>query len=104
MNLWTQNREMSQPWSMHTFQEHINNQTGSAAAFDSMWAQMQKIIGTLLRLLQYCQGMTGTLRNWNSQVRKPTDVTTNPNVQHLAIDYGGYHAMHVHGVSPCSVP
>ena len=48
MNLWTQDREMSQPWSMHTFQDHINNETGSAAAFDRMWAQMQKIVGQLL--------------------------------------------------------
>ena len=45
VNLWTQDREMSQPWSMHTFQSHINNETGSAAAFDRMWAQMQRIIG-----------------------------------------------------------
>ena len=48
MNLWTQDREMSQPWSMHTFQDHINNETGSAAAFDRMWAQMQKIVGKVL--------------------------------------------------------
>lgn len=60
VNLWTQNREMSQPWSMHTFQGHINNETGSAAAFDSMWAQMQKIIGTALHLLHCFRGMTGT--------------------------------------------
>lgn len=45
VNLWTQDRESSQPWSMNTFQEHINNVTGSPAAFDLMWAHMQKIIG-----------------------------------------------------------
>lgn len=45
VNLWTQDREVSQPWSMHTFQTHIHNVTGSAATFDRMWAQMQKIIG-----------------------------------------------------------
>ena len=45
VNLWTQDREMSQPWSMSTFQEHINNVTGSRAAYDSMWAHMQRIIG-----------------------------------------------------------
>lgn len=49
VNLWTQDREMSQPWSMHTFQTHIHNVTGSAATFDRMWAQMQKIIGEQLR-------------------------------------------------------
>ena len=45
MNLWTQDREMSQPWSMSTFQEHINNVTGNRAAYDSMWTHMQRIIG-----------------------------------------------------------
>jgi hypothetical protein len=45
VNLWTQDREASQPWSMHTFQEHINKVTGSTASFDRMWARMQKIIG-----------------------------------------------------------
>lgn len=48
MNLWTQDREISQPWSMRTFQDHINNETSSAAVFDRMWAQMQKIVGELL--------------------------------------------------------
>ncbi|KAL3152177.1 hypothetical protein ABBQ32_001268 [Trebouxia sp. C0010 RCD-2024] len=45
VNLWTQDRELSQPWSLNTFQDHITNVTGSAATFDRMWAQMQKIIG-----------------------------------------------------------
>ena len=69
MNLWTQDREMSQPWSMHDFQDHINNETSSAATFDAMWAQMQKIIGTQPRLvccplLSLCNrsSKSGTLR------------------------------------------
>ena len=45
VNLWTQDRELSQPWSMRTFQDHINNVTASAPTFDRMWAQMQKIVG-----------------------------------------------------------
>ncbi len=45
VNLWTQDREASQPWSINTFQDHINNATGSSTAFDVMWAHMQKIIG-----------------------------------------------------------
>lgn len=53
MNLWTQDRESSQPWSMNTFQEHINNVTGSPAAFDLMWAHMQKIIGEQLLILPF---------------------------------------------------
>ena len=50
VNLWTQDREMSQPWSMHTFQSHINNETGSAVTFDRMWTQMQKIVGEPISL------------------------------------------------------
>ena len=50
VNLWTQDREASQPWSLSTFQNHINEASGSTAAFDRMWAHMQKIIGQLLCL------------------------------------------------------
>lgn len=62
VNLWTQDREASQPWSVHTFQEHINNVTGSTASFDRMWARMQKIIGyTYAAGLNAMRGATKTL-------------------------------------------
>lgn len=67
MNLWTQDREMSQPWSMHTFQEHINNETSSAATFDRMWAQMQKIIGKQLRLM--CLMRVHAINAWTGVAR-----------------------------------
>lgn len=51
VNLWTQDREASQPWSLSTFQNHINDVSGSTAAFDRMWADMQKIIGQILKIL-----------------------------------------------------
>ena len=54
VNLWTQDREMSQPWSMSTFQDHINNVTGSSTAYNNMWSQMQKIIGEYLACTISC--------------------------------------------------
>ena len=63
VNLWTQDREASQPISMATFQNHINAESGSNAPFDSMWARMQTIIGkyvaasTLLLPMWHCKHM-----------------------------------------------
>lgn len=51
VNLWTQDRESSQPISMSTFQQHINTETGTNATFDSMWTQMQTIIGGYIALI-----------------------------------------------------
>ncbi len=59
VNLWTQDREASQPWSMHTFQDHINNVTGTTASFDRMWARMQNIIGEPVQETACAQHPTG---------------------------------------------
>lgn len=45
VNLWTQDRESSQPISMSTFKQHLTAETGTNATFDAMWKQMQAIIG-----------------------------------------------------------
>ena len=60
MNLWTQDREASQPISMATFQQHINAESGSNATFDSMWARMQTIIGKHIAASTSLRGIAGT--------------------------------------------